>query len=842
MKMKREICFLFCLVIALVSFAQGSKNYTGHVTDANGKPLAKVSVLLLNAKGNAVTFVKTDAQGKFSIASPEGKEVSKIAFVNLGYARQNIDIGKFTKGDKTIKMEEKVQEIREVEVKPEVFKIKGDTIAYSVLGLREKQDRTIEDVIARIPGIRVDVSGQISYNGKSINKFYVDGKDMAGDSYVMVSKNLSADKVDSVEVLQNHQPIQSLQGKQFCEAAALNLVLKDGVKLHWTGTAELGSGMFLQSPWHWTRKARLVEMYFGNKMSAVSMYKHNNIAEDMEREVMGFGMDYSEQGQLSNIGGIGRGRYGFNNSHLVATNWYFKTGENSSTRLQLTGLWDKSTTHGYSERTYLDVDDGAIIKEERNASSYTSHWKGIWNYSLNAAKMYFRNELVGNLEFDHSHSLTMLNDKATYERVLPRKRSVSDALDINLPSKKGFNFIRSVFSYSYLPGNLLLYNGTGEQLNLKSMTWSTKYSRSFSFAKRYYAFFDAGYDMARKNEFVSYNDTTSTVFYHEDKVCLNPGLQYNDQNFRASLNCNMTWLSRRFDTDKDSRWVLEPNVSLTWKFIPFWEWQSDYSHTFSPSGFFEVNPLRVYTSYNMASSGTGANNHSSGDKVSSFLRYQTPGYGWSVNVIYSYGTDYYNELYESKLVDGIYTRNSVDESSRSISQSVGGSVGRSFRKLRTRLNLGCNYSWSNYDIMYQGVKAKSDMKSFSSSFCWSMRPWKIFNFEENSSFNISWQESAGRSTVFRNFFHRLNLYLQPDNWQLKVTNECRHSPDGSEKLNIYSDAALSYKTQKYELSLTCKNLLGENKREYRSISVTGSSYSITELRPREILASITFNI
>jgi len=56
-------------------------------------------VLLLNVKGNAVTFVKTDVQGKFSITSPEGKEVSKIAFINLCYARQNIEIWKFVKGE-----------------------------------------------------------------------------------------------------------------------------------------------------------------------------------------------------------------------------------------------------------------------------------------------------------------------------------------------------------------------------------------------------------------------------------------------------------------------------------------------------------------------------------------------------------------------------------------------------------------------------------------------------------------------------------------------------------------------------------------------------------------------
>ena len=838
--MKREIAFLLCWMIALMAFAQGGKTFSGRVTDADGKPLAKVSVLLLNAKGNTVKFAKTDSKGNFSITSPEGKEVSKIAFINLGYARQNIELAKFIKSDKTVKLQEKVQEIREVEVRPEVFKIKGDTIAYSVLGLREKQDRTIEDVIGRIPGIRVDVSGQIMYNGRPINKFYVDGKDMAGDSYAMVSKNLSADKVDSVEVLQHHQPVKALQGKLFSEAAALNLVLKDGVKLHWTGTAELGSGMFVQAPWHWTHRARLVEMYLGNRMQAISMYKHNNVGEDMQREVMELGYDDSESGQLSNIGGIGTGRYGFNNSHMIATNWYFTTGKNSSTRFQMSGLWDKSTSHGYSERTYLDVGDEAKIVEERNSSSYTSHWKGEWSYSWNAAKTFVNNVLTGNLNFDHSRSLTTLNGKNTYERVLPRKRGLLDRLTVSLPCELGFNMLATSFSYSYLPGSLLLYNGSDEKLNLKATDWKTKYTRSFSLAKNFDASFDAGYNLQRRNEFVSYNDTTASVRYLQDEVFFKPRLSFDNHTIQASVGTDITWLSRKFDTDKDTRWIFDPHIDFSWKPTGFWEWQSSYSHSFSPSGFYEVNPLRIYTSYNMASSGTGANNYSSGNSFSSRLRYSTPGYGWNGSLSYTYNTSHYNTLYDSKLVDGVYTRQSVDEGSRSIGQNIDGNIGCSFRAMRTRLNLSCNYTWSSFDIMYQEEKTKSDMKGFSTRFSWSMRPCKFFNFEEYSTFYISWQESAGRNTVYRNFSHSLDLYLQPGSWQLKVTNECRHSPDGSEKFNFYSDAALSYKTQKYELALTCKNLLGENKREYRSLSITGSSYSITELRPREVLVSVIF--
>lgn len=269
--------------------------------------------------------------------------------------------------------------------------------------------------------------------------------------------------------------------------------------------------------------------------------------------------------------------------------------------------------------------------------------------------------MIGNLNFDHSHSLTTLNGKNTYERVLPRKRGVLDRLTVSLPSESGFNTLSTSFSYSYLPGSLLLYNGSNEQLNLKATDWKTKYTRSFSFAKNYYFALDAGYNLQRRNEFVSYNGTTASVRYFEDKVFLQPSLSFNNHTIQASVGTDIAWLSRKFDTDKDTRWIFEPSMDFTWKPTGFWEWQSMYSHSFSPSGFYEVNPLRIYTSYNMASSGTGANNHSSGDNFSTSLRYNTPGYGWSGDLRYAYNTSHYNTLYESKLVNGVYTRQSVDE-------------------------------------------------------------------------------------------------------------------------------------------------------------------------------------
>lgn len=167
------------------------------------------------------------------------------------------------------------------------------------------------------------------------------------------------------------------------------------------------------------------------------------------------------------------------------------------------------------------------------------------------------------------------------------------------------------------------------------------------------------------------------------------------------------------------------------------------------------------------------------------------------------------------------------------------------RWLRTKWRLSSNYNVRNFDIVRKGKAIRSGNRSLFFSFSTSMRPCKWFYFEESSSYSQSWQRSVveGQSNpIYRSFYHTLNLFFQPGSWQLKMTNECSHSKDGSVSFNIYSDAQLSYKTKAYELLFTCKNLWGENKREFKSFSALGSSYSVMEYRPREIMVSVVFSL
>jgi len=60
-------------------------------------------------------------------------------------------------------------ELQEVVVTAKRIRQSGDTISYSAATYRSKNDKTLEDLLRKMPGIEVKADGQITYNGQWIN-------------------------------------------------------------------------------------------------------------------------------------------------------------------------------------------------------------------------------------------------------------------------------------------------------------------------------------------------------------------------------------------------------------------------------------------------------------------------------------------------------------------------------------------------------------------------------------------------------------------------------------------------------------------------------------------------
>jgi hypothetical protein len=234
----RLLLGLVCCVATCQASAQAV--FSGRVTDATHAPLPGISVTLHPPTGTAIiAFGITDPDGRFSIPAKSSQDSLRIRVVGLGWAVQEKRLPNRTQ---TLSFSLVAQPIalKEVRVKVHPVTKQSDTISYAVDAFKSKTDRVIADVIRKLPGVEMEADGRILYQGKPINKYYIEGMDLLDNKYRLANDNLPIESVVKVQVIENHQPIRLLDSLVFSDRAALNISLKNNVTV--TGTAQVGGG------------------------------------------------------------------------------------------------------------------------------------------------------------------------------------------------------------------------------------------------------------------------------------------------------------------------------------------------------------------------------------------------------------------------------------------------------------------------------------------------------------------------------------------------------------------------------------------------------------------------
>ena len=144
----------------------------GRLTDTNGQPMQWVVVKHVDAESNKMlNYCQTDAEGRFGI---EAKVGNSLQISSLGYKARRIEV-KEGMPFQRLTMADDAVTLKEVNVKSEKVKLSGDTIKYLLATYAQAGDRTLADVLRRVPGFEVNKeSGQISYGGKPISNFYIE--------------------------------------------------------------------------------------------------------------------------------------------------------------------------------------------------------------------------------------------------------------------------------------------------------------------------------------------------------------------------------------------------------------------------------------------------------------------------------------------------------------------------------------------------------------------------------------------------------------------------------------------------------------------------------------------
>lgn len=827
-----------------------SQSFSGAVKGKSGGRLMGANVLAAKEDGKTVAYSITDENGRFRIVVPTGDTPDNVIVSYIGYQTKKIPFGQIKDG-MTITLVESSFKLREVSVSSQRIKGTGDTLTYSVTGFRQKQDRSIADVIAKMPGMEVKADGRIEYQGRTINKFYVEGLDLMGAQYGIANKNISADKVVSVQVMQNHQPVRSLRGVSFTDQAALNIVLKDEAKAVWNGAADVGLGYgddFLYD-------CRLMGMRFNKKFQTLMMYKNNNTGKDIATEVLDLTAQangISESGIVSmpvtGTPQLNSERYTFNKSHLAAGNWLWRTGQNTELRLQGNGFINTNDMQSYSQTTYLTLADLPVIIEEQTLSNTRCEWKGEANFQYNGDRTYFRNNVRGYIDFNKSIGWATVSSDHTDMAAKPRKRSLSEVFTLShtTQDKNVFEF-NSNTSYNYLPEQLLTLNGATEKLNLRFFTTQNFFKNKLKVGK-HYVNNQIGLDYYNQYIDVAYIDETDLHnTYSLLQPYLQPSLSLLFEQHKVDAAVKLSYARQQYRQSKSDEIWLEPSLRWNWQLSPLSEVSANIRYEAKPLMGKAIYDMPIFTNYQTRKRNLGKTSTQHTLSLNIAYKYSNPIKGIFLNVRPIFNSTSGNILYETRLDNSIYTLTATERNYTTTTWGGSTRLSKSFGWAKSVLGISTFYTTSDYKMLVSSNVNNARMQSLTISIDYSLRPSRLLSVEGKSSMQFICQQNLSRqdlsSGCTTHWQHRLSLYcFLTDSWMLTVKNEYFHNSEHYLGSNYFCDLAISYKQYGWDLSLSAQNIIGTSQYETRILGNAVENYSVTRLRPRELLAKICFDI
>ena len=227
--MRKTIFTIVLSIIATLAMAQKTV-ITGVLVDSTlqeAEPYATVRIFKAGKQKNPVAMGLTDLDGRFrQEVSGSGKHIVQLSSVGKRDVVRQITLGKEQKIDLgTILISEDATMLKGVEIiaqKP-LVKMEVDKMSYNVQEDNDSKASTVLDMLRKVPMVTVDGEDNISVNGSSSFKVYVDGKPnmMMSSAPSQVFKAMPAAMVKSIEVVTNPGAKYDAEGG----AGVLNIVM-----------------------------------------------------------------------------------------------------------------------------------------------------------------------------------------------------------------------------------------------------------------------------------------------------------------------------------------------------------------------------------------------------------------------------------------------------------------------------------------------------------------------------------------------------------------------------------------------------------------------------------------
>lgn len=211
---------MFGLLLVFAPIAAQTHTIQGRVVNqTNGELLEMTTIRLFSysATGNDSTLVhgvQTDMNGAFFLKAQDGHY--SLIVSNVGFFTKKIPVHVAGKDInlKSISLKEDVQTLGEVQVRGTAAEltVRGDTLEYNTAAYKVNENAMVEDLLKKMSGVEVSADGKVTINGEEVKGVRIDGKKFFGDDVQMATKNIPAEMIEKVQVIDEKSDMAKLTG------------------------------------------------------------------------------------------------------------------------------------------------------------------------------------------------------------------------------------------------------------------------------------------------------------------------------------------------------------------------------------------------------------------------------------------------------------------------------------------------------------------------------------------------------------------------------------------------------------------------------------------------------
>lgn len=882
--MKKNISLFFLLL----TFLTHSQNIVkGKITNIKSEPIENASVTVEDyIDESVVAFSITNSNGEYKVNLNNDNLKLRIVISAVNYEKITQEI---TGSAKTLNftLKEGITQLEEVKIDIKAIRRRGDTLTYDVKTFEGKEDRTLSDVLKKIPGIEVDNSGRIKYQGTAINKFYVEGKDLMAGGYGALTNSMPKGAVTKLQILENHQPIKALKNSVPSDRAAINIKLKKDITL--TGRADVGVGL---SPFLWN--AKVTPMMFTKKYQYLFNYKSNNIGEDVTYELETFSFDEGFEGltfdnqtgswlniSQNELPKIDENRYLFNKTQLFSANvltdiskdWEFKANTNfynnvinrNGTLFSNVNIFDANgniqNTINYSRINESSTNDNQFKSQIiltkntdksffKNTSTYKGNWNKVYgntiinssniNQYISSPSYSFQNSLssifiVGKKLLNIKSTFNFINDKQTYKvepfdavDIAQFPNTDADRINQNVIEKtmnfsNEASFIFSIYKFSVIP--TIGFEIESKILNT-SLFGENQFENNIEFGNSFT-------NNLLWNKFVPFS--SFSVNYIGESLTLNVNLPIKYNSFKAEDDQN------NFEKNLH-KFTFEPNFVAKYKFTTEITKTLFVSISNNFGTLNSIYPSYIFSALNLTSQNSNIS-ESISRKIGGNFEYKLILYNLFFNLNYQINQNISNNTVSQSVLDnGQTVFEQILSENKSMNKSINIEASKYFPKVKSKLSFGygLNISSNNLVINNNNLSIKSVGNNLLFKVNNNYYDWLTFDY--NLSYTISERTNIDNSN---NLKSNLKILLFPTSNQTIgfYRDDYKYSFSNQNFSNQFMDLSYTYTFEKSKIDIEIKwtNIL--NTKTYEEIVLNDFGYTSNAfiIRPSQILASIRFN-